>query len=226
MLPGLGYGKIYGDRLRGFRAGGEYGIMWAGAGTSERAGSSPLSRMRVIAGKAKGQSLKAPKGLRTRPTTQLVRGAIFSILESVTGDWSRVLDLYAGSGALGIEALSRGAGWADFVEQEPRCSQLIKRNLEATGLAAQARVYCCQVAKALSFLSGEYNIILMDPPYSDSSMDTPLEKLAASSLVGANSTIVVPHSCHLPLSSSYGRLQLIKQRRHGDTCISVYREGH
>ena len=107
--------------------------------------------MRVITGKAKGHRLKAPKRAATRPATDLVRGAIFSILETTNVDWTRVLDLFAGSGALGIEALSRGADWVDFVEHEPRCCAIIKQNLEKTKLEAQAHIYCCSVAKAISF---------------------------------------------------------------------------
>ena len=180
--------------------------------------------MRVIAGKAKGHQLKVPKGTVVRPATDLVRGAIFSILET-TSDWSQVLDLFAGSGALGIEALSRGAGWVDFVEREPRCCAIIKQNLEKTKLAAQAHIYCCSVAKAISFLDKEYNIILMDPPYSDSSIGNLITQLATSKLVGTDSTVVVTHSPHLPLSSTYGALNLIKERRHGDSCIAIYQKG-
>ena len=109
--------------------------------------------MRVIAGKARDTDLKFPKGTTTRPATDLVRGAIFSILENTASDWAQVLDLFSGSGALGIEALSRGAGWVDFVESEPRCCGIIKENLEKTKLAAQAHVYCCSVAQG-TFLSG------------------------------------------------------------------------
>jgi len=82
--------------------------------------------MRVITGKVKGPHLKFPRGTKTRPVTDIVRGAIFSILENITDDWARVLDLFAGSGALGIEALSRGAGWVDFVESERKCCDIIK----------------------------------------------------------------------------------------------------
>lgn len=126
--------------------------------------------MRVITGRAKGHYLKVPRAAGVRPATDLVRGAIFSILETATSDWSQVLDLFSGSGALGIEALSRGAGWVDFVEQQPRCCAIIKQNLEKTGLTAQAHVYCCSVARAISFLDKEYSIIIMDPPYSDKSI--------------------------------------------------------
>jgi 16S rRNA (guanine966-N2)-methyltransferase len=179
--------------------------------------------MRVIAGKAKGHRLKFPKGTTIRPATGLVRGAIFSILENVTSDWTRVLDLFSGSGALGIEALSRGADWVDFVESEPRCCGIIKENLEKTKLAAQAHIYCCSVAKAISFLDKEYNIILMDPPYSNPSIGNLITQLATSRLVGTNSTVVVTHSPHLPLNSTYATLNLIKEHRHGDSCISIYK---
>ena len=180
--------------------------------------------MRVIAGEAKGHRLKVPKGTVVRPATDLVRGAIFSILETTASDWEQVLDLFSGSGALGIEALSRGAGWVDFVEREPRCCAIIRQNLEKTKLAAQAHVYCCSVAKALSFLDKEYSIILMDPPYSDPSIGSLVEQLAATKLVGTDTTLVVTHSPHLPLDSGYGILHLIKEYRHGDSCIKVYRK--
>ena len=120
--------------------------------------------MRVIAGTAKGHRLKAPKWTGTRPATDLVKGAIFSILENTTDNWELVLDLFSGSGALGIEALSRGAGWVDFVEKQPRCCAIIRENLEKTKLAVKAHVYCCSVVKALTFLDREYSIILMDHP--------------------------------------------------------------
>ncbi len=180
--------------------------------------------MRVIAGKVKGHQLKAPKRKTTRPATDLVRGAIFSILETTTSNWTRVLDLFAGSGALGIEALSRGADWVDFVEHDPRCCDIIRQNLEKTRLAAQAHVYCCSVAKALSFLDKEYSIILMDPPYSNSSIGNLVAQLATSKLVGTNSIVVVTHSPRLYLDSTYAPLNLIKERRHGDSCIAIYRK--
>ena len=180
--------------------------------------------MRIIAGKAKGHQIKVAKGTYVRPATDLVRGAIFSILETATDDWSQVLDLFAGSGALGIEALSRGADWVDFVDHEPRCCDIIKQNLEKTKLTAQAHIYCCGVVKAVSFLDKEYSIILMDPPYFNSSISNIVTQLATSKLVGINSIIVVTHSPHVPLNSTYATLNLVKQSRHGDSCIAVYQK--
>ena len=181
--------------------------------------------MRIIAGKAKGCVLKSPKGGKTRPATELVRGAIFSILESTAVDWSLVLDLFSGSGSLGIEALSRGAGWVDFVEQEKRCCAIIKQNLEKTGFKDNAHVYCCSVNKAISFLDKEYGIILMDPPYSSPSIDKTIEQLADSDLIGSQSIVVVTHSQRRPLQPDYAPLRLIREYRHGDSVIALYRKG-
>ena len=180
--------------------------------------------MRVIAGSAKGHHIKVPKGTGTRPATDLVRGAIFSILETAGADWSRVLDLFSGSGSLGIEALSRGAGWVDFVDQEPKCCRIIKENLAKTRFADQAHVHCRSVAKALSFLDGEYSIILIDPPYADTSIGDLVQQLATSRLVGNKTIMVVTHSSRLPLAQSYPPLNAVKERRHGDSCITVYQK--
>jgi 16S rRNA (guanine966-N2)-methyltransferase len=180
--------------------------------------------MRVIAGRAKGQRLKSPRDSSTRPTTALVRGAIFSTLQSMADNWSWVLDLYAGSGALGIEALSQGASWVDFVERSPKCCAIIKENLERTGFTSQAKVYCFPVSKALTRLSTEYDIVLVDAPYSDSSLLDTLKDLFTSQLVGAGSTIAVQHSSHQPLPVEVKQFQLIKGRHYGDTCLSVYRQ--
>jgi len=180
--------------------------------------------MRVITGKAKGHHLKFPKGTRTRPATDLVRGAIFSILENTAEGWEQVLDIFSGSGALGIEALSRGAGWVDFVESEPRCCGIIRENLEKTKLSSQAKVYCISAARSLTILDKEYDIILMDPPYADRSIGDFITQVADSRLVGPRTTVVVTHSPHLPLSQNYATLNLTKEYRHGDSCIAIYRK--
>jgi len=180
--------------------------------------------MRVIAGTAKGHHIKVPQGTGTRPATDLVRGAIFSILENTAESWLRVLDLFSGSGALGIEALSRGAGWVDFVDQEPKCCRIIKENLEKTRFSDQAHVYCSSVAKAVSLLDGEYSIILIDPPYADTSIGGLVQQLATSKLVGGETIIVVTHSSRFSLEASYPPLRAIKERRHGDSCITVYQK--
>jgi len=179
--------------------------------------------MRVIAGSVKGKRLRTPKGA-TRPTTELVRGAIFSILEPMVGDGWQALDLYAGSGALGIEALSRGASWVGFVESDPRCCAVIKDNLAQTGFTGRGKVYCCSVNKALSFLSESYDVVILDPPYSDRSLISTLRTLFTSQLVGAGSTVVVQCSTHQVLPLEMEHFHISSSRHYGDTCLSIYRQ--
>jgi 16S rRNA (guanine966-N2)-methyltransferase len=180
--------------------------------------------MRVTGGKVKGTRLKTLPRHTIRPTTSVVKHAIFSILENRATDWRQVLDLYAGSGALGIEALSRRAEWVDFVDHRKNCCDLIRTNLEKIGELQRAHIYCCSVSKALAFLDSSYDIIFIDPPYSDSSTNNLLINLAKSNLLGENSTIVLCHANRFPLNSDYDGLHLVKQRRYGDTFIFIYQK--
>ena len=180
--------------------------------------------MRVIAGIAKGHPLKAPKGMRTRPTSDLVRGAIFSMLEALPIDWNRVLDLYAGTGAMGIESLSRGAEEADFVEVNSSACAVIKDNLQTTKFLDKAHVFCTTVEKAMSFLNGPYDIIFLDPPYADTGAARAFEVLSNSGLVGGQTVVVLEHSNRASYPSTVGKLELIKDRRHGDTRVSIYKQ--
>ncbi|MDD5094182.1 MAG: 16S rRNA (guanine(966)-N(2))-methyltransferase RsmD [Dehalococcoidia bacterium] len=178
--------------------------------------------MRVIAGEAKGRTLKWPKEPHIRPTADLVRGAIFSALESLEVDWSRALDLYAGTGALGIEALSRGAEEVDFVEQNPKCCSVIRENLEHTGLAGRAKIYRLEARKALRTLHEHYGIIFMDPPYSDQTEQAILCDVVTSGLVNKQTTIIMEHPQKLKPEATQGNFQKIRSLRHGDTCVSIY----
>jgi len=180
--------------------------------------------MRIIAGSAKGCHIEAPNRRATRPATDLVRGAVFSILENLATNWDEVLDLYSGSGAMGIEALSRGAGHVDFVEHSPECCAIIKQNLAKTKLADQAHIYCTEVQKALSFLIEEYGIIIMDPPYPDLSIGDVVTKLSTTKLLKPETIVVVTHSPHHALEESYGKLKRLKEHRHGDSVIAIYQE--
>jgi 16S rRNA (guanine966-N2)-methyltransferase len=180
--------------------------------------------MRVITGEAKGFQLKGPERRTTRPATDLVRGATFAMLEAMASDWSLVLDLFSGTGAMGIEALSRGAGWADFVDRQRRCCDIIKQNLAKTRLAERAHVYCMEVEKAISLLDKEYDVVIMDPPYANRAIGETVTKLANSRLVGTETIVVVTHSPHLTLETRYPPLSLLKERRHGDSCIAIYKK--
>lgn len=180
--------------------------------------------MRITGGTVRGQLLKVPKNKHTRPTTDMVRSAVFSLLSGAP-NWSRVLDLFAGSGALGIEALSRGAGWADFVDQQPQACAIIKDNLERTELSGRAHVYCAGVNSALSFLKERYGIVFIDPPYAQSQViSTVLKQLNSSSLLAEDSCVAVCHASRSPLEAEYGPLTVIKERRYGDTTVTIFRK--
>ena len=171
--------------------------------------------MRVVAGEYTGRPLRAPRGARTRPTADRVREALFSILGDVSG--ARVLDLFAGSGALGIEALSRGAGAVVFVDKDPRAVAAIRRNLDAVGAAGEVRRQ-----DAIGFLDaaeGRYELVLIDPPYDSAArLAGPLaERLPAVLAEGAR--VVTESDKREPLELP---LPLLRERTYGDTRIAVH----
>lgn len=179
--------------------------------------------MRVIAGTARGVPIGAPKR-GTRPTSDLVKGALFSMIENLPGaSWGRVLDLYAGSGALGIEALSRGAEWVDYVESNRAAARVIGQNLTRTGFSARARVHVLPVLRALQVLDQPYDIIFADPPYEDPGITKLVGSIAQSPVFGQQTILALEHSNHVALGGLPGVIELAKSRRHGDTCISIFR---
>ena len=178
--------------------------------------------MRVTGGAARGRRLTSPrKGVR--PTTDLVRGAIFDALEAQEADLSRALDLYAGSGALGIEALSRGGGWCDFVARDGASVAVIRENLMLTALAERGRVHRMAVERALERLAEPYSLLLADPPYDDDAAPATLERIAASALVGSEATLVLEQSYRRGPPQELQPLELTWSRRYGDTLVSIYR---
>jgi 16S rRNA (guanine966-N2)-methyltransferase len=177
--------------------------------------------MRVIAGSAKGRRLKSPPAA-TRPTSDLLRGAIFDMLDALGADYSRVLDLYAGSGALGIEALSRGGGRCDFVDNDRVACAVIRDNIRAAGFEEQAAVHTINAARVLDSLSGPYTLIIADPPYADEENVPTLREIALSSLVDADTILVLEHSSATGPAAEIGSLSLIKTRKHGGSAFSVY----
>lgn len=185
--------------------------------------------MRVIAGSAKGRHLKGPparrKGDRSsgiRPSSDMVRGATFSALDAMEADFTRVLDLYAGTGALGIEALSRGAAWCDFVERDRVMSEVVRENIALTGFGEQAKVYPITAEKALERITGPYTLVLADPPYAAGATIDLLESLAVSPLLAPHATIVLEHSARDEPRGDLGRFHLAKVLRHGDSAVSIY----
>ena len=180
--------------------------------------------MRVTGGIARGRRLKSPPP-SVRPTSDRLREAVFDVLEARAVDLSSVLDLYAGSGALGIEALSRGAGRCDFVERERVCCRLIRENLELAGLTERGRVYCMAVERAVERLRGPYALVVADPPYEEANVFIVLERIGASTLVGPGSVLVLEHSARRDPPDSLGPLRCVWRRAYGDSAVSIYREG-
>jgi 16S rRNA (guanine966-N2)-methyltransferase len=168
-----------------------------------------------VAGRYGGRRLSAPRGTRTRPTADRVREALFSMLGDVDG--ARVLDLYAGSGALGIEALSRGAGSAVFVERDPRAAAAIERNLAAVGV--EATVARQDALRFLGRAEGQFDLVFCDPPYDSASrLAGPLaERLPALTSEGAR--IVTESDKRNPLELPF---PLLTERTYGDTRIAIH----
>ena len=151
--------------------------------------------MRVIAGRARSLKLLTPPGMDTRPTTDRIKETLFNMLQrGLSG--CRFLDLFSGSGAIGIEALSRGASYAVFVENNRAAARCIQKNLAYTRLAADARLICKDVLSALRELEGEpaFDYIFMDPPYGCQSERRALEFLAGSSLLDGGGIVIVEAS--------------------------------
>ncbi|MSQ17360.1 MAG: 16S rRNA (guanine(966)-N(2))-methyltransferase RsmD [Dehalococcoidia bacterium] len=179
--------------------------------------------MRVAGGKVKGRTLKGGVSPDTRPTTERVRAAIFNILDPAQYEGQRVLDLYAGTGSLGIEALSRGASWGDFVERSPRQCAVIRSNLEVTGFSQQTRVYCTDAMQRLGALPGQYSLVLTDPPYKLGDSGSVMERIASiTGLLTLDGMVVVGHSRHSDLLESYGSLRRVSQRRYGDNVVEFF----
>lgn len=180
--------------------------------------------MRITAGSARGRPLQAPAST-ARPTTDRVRLALFSILDALGASMERVLDLYAGSGALGLEALSRGAAWVDFVDQDSRACATIRGNLAALRLADQAHVYHMTAEKALLSLAGPYTLVFVDPPYDDPQALSVLTSLAGSSLLAPDAVVCWEHSARKEAPAKVGSLDLLRERRYGDTVVTLYYRG-
>lgn len=178
--------------------------------------------MRITGGSARGQTIKAMPGLLVRPTTDRVREAVFSMLASLSADWERCLDLFVGTGALGIEALSRGAQWVDFVDQSSKSCGIIRQNLQSLGFNDKAHVYCCPVMKTLTVLSGKFGVVFLDPPYADTSLGDVLVALDRSSLLKDDSLVVTSHSSRFNLGDRHGTLLAAKMKRYGDSSISIF----
>ena len=177
--------------------------------------------MRVIAGELGGRRLIAPKGRSTRPTSDRVREAIFATLGSVEG--TRVLDLYAGSGALAIEALSRGAAEASVVEKAPMALRALRQNLTSLELEDRCRVYATTVARSLRSLSREaFDLVLADPPYADvADAARAIDAFVSSGGLREGGRVVIEHAAR-DEAPRLAHVRSLRTRRYGDTAVSFY----
>lgn len=178
--------------------------------------------MRIVAGKFGGLRLDTPRGLNIRPTADRVREALFSILASrVPG--SRVLDLFAGTGALGLEALSRGAAGAVFVDQNAEAVRIIRTNIRRLGVDAQAEVLQGNVVQVLRRLAGRgfcFDLLFMDPPYGRGLIETTLPHLGV--LAEAGALLIAEHPAKEFPPESSAQWRRIDTRFYGDTALSFY----
>jgi 16S rRNA (guanine(966)-N(2))-methyltransferase RsmD len=188
--------------------------------------------MRVISGIAKGRQLKGPPTMGTRPMTDRLKTSLFDTLTPFGIAGARVLDLYAGSGSLGIEMLSRGAEWCDFVEQSAGVVRIIQDNLRITGLGGKAHVYKMPVERFLGTIGGdgggpggvEYDIIALDPPYADEGIERTLEMVASRPILAGDGLVVIGHATQVKLADEYGggRIRRVRHRVMGGSAFSIY----
>ena len=172
--------------------------------------------MRVIAGTARGVPLTAPRGDATRPITDRVKETLFAILGDRVPD-ARVLDLYAGSGAIGIEALSRGAEQVDFVERDRNAVKALRSNLDRTRLEERASVHELEVERFLASTNGEWDVVVIDPPYEVRAIVAPLRALVPHVAPGAS--VAIKHFWRTETPEVEG-LAIIRQRRFGETMLT------
>ena len=180
-----------------------------------------MPELRIHGGEDRGRRLKTPKGIR--PSQGIVKEAIFNVLGPLVLD-AQVVDLFAGSGALGIEALSRGASSVTFVEREPPVAAILRQNLEALGYLERARIVRSDAVRWLASNRrevGETAIFLLDPPYSDGEVfEVALNELDAG--VAAGATVVAEHARRQRLPE-LRRLASVRQKDYGDTTVTVLR---
>lgn len=182
--------------------------------------------MRVIAGKYRSRTLRSLKGQMLRPTSDRLRETLFNIL-GPTVEGATFVDLYAGTGAVGIEALSRGARHAIFVEQHAPAAALIRRNLGSLGIGAEAEILEMSVARAIERLGARHvhaQFIFLDPPYAaDIEYERTLQTLGDSPIVAPDGRVVVEHLKKRELPRRAGELELTRVVEQGDAALSFYR---
>jgi 16S rRNA (guanine966-N2)-methyltransferase len=179
--------------------------------------------VRVTGGTVGGTTLRPPKSPGVRPTTDRVRSALFNILSTYGVEGSRAIDLFAGTGALGIEALSRGAAHADFVEIDRKQVDVIQENLKVTKFTDYGTVLQGDVRKVLDQLSPGYDFILMDPPYTQPFPADVVERIGEANLLAGDGIAIVGHASRVEAPERCGSMQRWQDRRYGDASLAFYR---
>jgi 16S rRNA (guanine(966)-N(2))-methyltransferase RsmD len=181
--------------------------------------------MKIGSGRFRGRNIDAPKGDKTRPTSGRLKKALFDILApDLPG--ADVLDLFAGAGALGLEAVSRGATGVVFVERGRRAAEAIAKNAEKLGVSENIEVLRVEVRHAIQLLAergNRFQVIFLDPPYRSDIQNSVIETIEAASLLVSDGSVIVEHHHKQRLADSYGRLRQTRQVRAGESCLTFYR---
>lgn len=183
--------------------------------------------MRVISGTAKGRRLASFRGDNIRPTADRVKESLFNIINSNFGQISGVvvLDLFSGTGNLGIEALSRGAENVVFVDENPKSINILKKNIDLCGFADRSEILQASVEYGISLLSKKgkrFNLVLLDPPYQKGFVEKTLHEIARAGILEDGAIVVAEHSLRERPLEEYDGLTLTDRRKYGDTEISFY----
>ena len=179
--------------------------------------------MRVITGSARGAKLKTLDGLATRPTSDRVKEAIFNIIQfDIEG--RKVLDLFAGSGQMAIEALSRGAGYAALVDQSGDAVKVIKENLKKVRFDQKASVYQMDYLRFLTTAREKFDIIILDPPYAEKMLENALQKISEIDILAEGGIIVAELPLGKEMTEEFHGLIPSKDYRYGNTVIRLYRK--
>ena len=179
--------------------------------------------MRVITGSARGVRLKTPDGMQTRPTADRVKEAVFSIIQfEIEG--RKVLDLFAGTGQLGIEALSRGAGHAVFVDARREAVALVRENLKRTRLSDRAETVQGDYLDYLSRCRQTFDVILLDPPYAEVFLETALQKISEIDILSDGGIIICERPAEKSHPGQFPGLSAGKDYRYGKTLVTLYRK--
>lgn len=181
--------------------------------------------MRIIGGIYRGRRLRAVEGLAVRPTSDRLRETLFNIIAPRI-EGSRFLDICAGSGAVAIEALSRGAGTATLIDNSRRACAAIEANLQTLGIKREAAVINRDAVAALKRLAEEskqFDIVFLDPPYASEIYDTLMHKIATTALLSNDAIVVVEHRAKTPPAAGYGELKLFREVKQGESAIAFYK---